>query len=159
MVKIDNFNIKKLLRSIKRKKRTWFDDDFEDYKKEFEEHKKNSDKYIEDQNVLLIVQVNGKVRDKINASAGILQKEAEESKGVKGKDINYYTTALIKALNEVEEEGKSLENLIDPLNKEIEKLALQEQELYRKIKEKHFNLTDEQIIESVKNRLIKENLS
>lgn len=88
-----------------------------------------------------------------------IQKEAEESKGTKGKDINYYTTALIKALNEVEEEGKSLENLIDPLNKEIEKLALQEQELYRKIKEKHFNLTDEQIIESVKNRLIKENLS
>lgn len=34
MVKIDNFNIKKLLRSIKRKKRTWFDDDFEDYKRQ-----------------------------------------------------------------------------------------------------------------------------
>ena len=45
------------------------------------------------------------------------------------------------------------------LNKDIEKLALEEQELYRQIKQKHSNLTDEQIISSVKDRLIQENLS
>jgi len=28
------FTLKKLLRSIKRKKRTWFDDDFEEYKRQ-----------------------------------------------------------------------------------------------------------------------------
>lgn len=42
------------------------------------------------------------------------------------------------------------------MNKDIEKLALEEQELYRQIKQKHSNLTDEQIISSVKDRLIQE---
>jgi len=65
----------------------------------------------------------------------------------------------MKVLNDIEDEGHSLENLVDPLNSDIEKLALEEQELYRLIKQKHNNLTDEQIIESVKDRLIKENLS
>ena len=65
---------------------------------------------------------------------------------------------MLKILNEVDNEGKKLEELINPLNKEIEKLALEEQELYRKIKEKHSDLTDEQIVESVRARLIKENL-
>lgn len=67
--------------------------------------------------------------------------------------------SLMKILQEIEDEGKRLEDLVNPLNKEIEKLALEEQELYRQIKEKHHDLTDEQIVESVKERLIKENLS
>lgn len=66
---------------------------------------------------------------------------------------------MLKVLDEIEEEGKRLENLIDPLNKEVEKLAEEEQELYRQIKEKHHDLTDEQIIKSVQDRLIRENLS
>lgn len=89
-----------------------------------------------------------------------LQSKIEESKKDKDdkKDSNYFLIELVKILNEVEEEGKALETSVDPLNKEIEKLALEEQELYRQIKEKHFNLTDEQIISSVQDRLIKENL-
>ena len=89
-----------------------------------------------------------------------LQSKIEESKKNKNdkKDSNFFLTELVKILNEVEEEGKALESSVDPLNKEIEKLALEEQELYRQIKEKHFNLTDEQIISSVQDRLIKENL-
>jgi len=66
---------------------------------------------------------------------------------------------LMSILEEIEEEGKRLEDLVNPLNKEIEKLALEEQELYRQIKEKHHDLSDEQIINSVKERLINENLS
>lgn len=89
-----------------------------------------------------------------------LQSKIEESKKDKNdkKDSTFFLTELVKILNEVEEEGKALENSVDPLNKEIEKLALEEQELYRQIKEKHFDLTDEQIISSVQDRLIKENL-
>ena len=67
--------------------------------------------------------------------------------------------SMIKIITEIEDDGKSLEKYIDPLNKEIEKLAVEEQELYRVICEKHFDLTEEQIIESVKKRLEKENLS
>jgi hypothetical protein len=89
-----------------------------------------------------------------------LQSKLEESKKDKDdkKDSNFFFMELIKILNEVEEEGKALEKSVDPLNKEIEKLALEEQELYRQIKEKHFNLTDEEIVTSVQDRLIKENL-
>jgi hypothetical protein len=65
---------------------------------------------------------------------------------------------LLKILDEVEEEGKKLESLVNPLNSEIEKLAKEEQELYRLIKERHSNLSDDQIVECVKKRLIEENL-
>jgi hypothetical protein len=74
-------------------------------------------------------------------------------------DSNEVLQSMIRIITEIEDEGKSLENYIDPLNKEIEKLALEEQELYRIICEKHSDLTEEQIVESVKQRLIKENLS
>jgi hypothetical protein len=77
----------------------------------------------------------------------------------KSQDDTYFMSELIKILNEVEDEGKSLENLVDPLNSDIEKLALEEQELYRQIKEKHYILTDEEILNSVRDRLVKENLS
>ena len=90
-----------------------------------------------------------------------IEKEAKESRNSKSSSNNaeYFLNELMKALQEVDDEGKSLESLVDPLNKEIEKLALEEQELFRKIKEKHFTLTEEQIVESVRDRLIKENLS
>ncbi len=39
---------------------------------------KYDEKLIEEENITLIVQINGKVRDKINAKAGLSQKEAEK---------------------------------------------------------------------------------
>jgi hypothetical protein len=68
-------------------------------------------------------------------------------------------TELAKILREVEEEAKRLEEMVDPLNSEMEKLALEEQELWRNIKERHYNISEEDIISSVKERLIRENLS
>ena len=65
---------------------------------------------------------------------------------------------LLKVLDKVDREGKNLEGLVDPLNKEIEKLSKEEVELYRLIREKHSNLTEDQIVSSVKNRLTKEGL-
>lgn len=66
---------------------------------------------------------------------------------------------LVKILKEVEEEAKRLEEMVEPLNSEMEKLALEEQELWRNIKEKHYNVNEDDIINSVKDRLIRENLS
>lgn len=90
-----------------------------------------------------------------------IKKESEESRSDKNSNFSAEKALneMLKILEEVDNEGKRLEELINPLNKEIEKLGLEEQELYRKIKEKHSNLTDDQIIESVKQRLINENLS
>lgn len=104
-------------------------------------------------------QVSDKL-DETVAKIEEIEKEAKESRNSKnGNSTEYFLNELMNALQEVDDDGKSLENLVNPLNKEIEKLALEEQELYRKIKEKHFTLTDEQIIKSVRDRLIKENLS
>ena len=64
-----------------------------------------------------------------------------------------------KILKEVDNEGKTLEDSINPLNDEIEKLALEEEELWRLIKEKHYNVPEEEIIEYVKKRLVESNLS
>ena len=66
---------------------------------------------------------------------------------------------ILDILQEVEDEGKKLETLIDPINVEIEKLGREEQELYRQIVEHHPELTEDQIVNSVRDRLLKEGLS
>jgi hypothetical protein len=66
---------------------------------------------------------------------------------------------ILNILQEVEDEGKKLESLIDPINKEIEKLGREEQELYRQIVEHHPELTEDQIVNFVRDRLLKEGLS
>jgi hypothetical protein len=65
---------------------------------------------------------------------------------------------VIEILKKIEEEGDRIEKFIEPLNKEIERLAIEEQELYRVIVEKHPDIPEEKIIESVRIRLKKENL-
>jgi predicted nucleic acid-binding Zn-ribbon protein len=67
-------------------------------------------------------------------------------------------SSLLDILKEVEDEGSRLEKMIEPMNKEIEKLSIEEAELYRQIKEKHSDLTELQIVDSVKERLLKEGL-
>lgn len=65
---------------------------------------------------------------------------------------------LLKIIEDVENEGKRLETIINPLNKEIEKLSKEEVELYKLIKENHTNLSENQIVDSVKTRLVNEGL-
>ena len=80
----------------------------------------------------------------------------------KKKDQNVdpnLTTKVLNILNEIEQEGNKIEKFVEPLNKEIEKLAMEEQELYRVIVESHPHLLEDQIVESVRLRLKKEGLS
>tara|TARA_Y100000389_G_scaffold80850_1_gene77457 strand:+ start:1678 stop:2088 length:411 start_codon:yes stop_codon:yes gene_type:complete len=65
---------------------------------------------------------------------------------------------LLKIIGNVENEGKRLESIVNPLNKEIEKLSKEEVELYKLIKQTHSNLTEGQIVNSVKERLDSEGL-
>lgn len=88
-----------------------------------------------------------------------IQGKMKENAKNKKLDSNGVLNTMIKIVSEIEDEGKSLEKYIEPLNREIEKLAVEEQELYRMICEKHSNLSEDQIIESVKQRLEKESLS
>lgn len=66
---------------------------------------------------------------------------------------------ILEIIQSIEDEGKSLEKMTEPLNKNIEKLALEEQELYRQICLYHPDLSEDDIVISVGNRLKKENLS
>lgn len=107
-----------------------------------------------------------KVNNVISALDDILEKlsklqESATNDKIKNDRATTEKTAveLNNIILELELEGKKLEGYIDPLNKEIEKLALEEQELYRQIQEKNSHLSDEQIIESVRKRLEEENLS
>jgi prefoldin subunit 5 len=88
--------------------------------------------------------------------------ENEINKIKKQKDQNAdpnLTTKVLSILGEIEEEGNRIEKFVEPLNKEIEKLAIEEGELYRVIVETHPNLSEEQIVEAVRLRLKKEGLS
>jgi predicted nucleic acid-binding Zn-ribbon protein len=90
-----------------------------------------------------------------------LNKEVAEASKKKNNTVSEIEVfeRLLKIIDEVEDEGKRLENLVDPINVEMEKLAKEEMELYRQIVDSHPNLTEDQIVEAVKDRLIKEGLS
>ncbi len=85
-----------------------------------------------------------------------IQKESEVQVTPNNEAI---TVQLTKLLVDIESEGRAVESLIDPLNQEIEKLGLEEQELWRNIKNKYPNISDEEIVNHVRNRLIDEGLS
>lgn len=100
--------------------------------------------------------------ERLNSTLGkveTIQKDMKDKEKVKKLDSKGILMDLLKLIDEIEDEGKSLERYVDPLNKKIEKLSVEEQELYRMICEKHSNLTEEQIISCVRERLIKEKLT
>lgn len=65
---------------------------------------------------------------------------------------------VIKILKNLETESDQLEKLTEPLNKEIEKLGKEEAALYERITNKHSDLSEEEIVNCVTERLRKENL-
>ena len=89
-----------------------------------------------------------------------LENEIAELKKKKDQNVDpNLTSKVLNILSEIEQEGNKIEKFVEPLNKEIEKLAMEEQELYRIIVESHPNLSEDQIVESVGLRLKKEGLS
>ena len=89
-----------------------------------------------------------------------LEGEIAELKKKKDQNVDpNLTSKVLTILSEIEQEGNKIEKFVEPLNKEIEKLAMEEQELYRVIVETHPNLSEDQIVESVGLRLKKEGLS
>lgn len=65
---------------------------------------------------------------------------------------------LLKIIDDIEDEGNKLEKIIEPINKEIEKLSKEEIELYKQIVDNHPNLSEDQIVNIVQDRLINEGL-
>jgi hypothetical protein len=65
---------------------------------------------------------------------------------------------IVNIITNLEESQASLERFLEPINKNIEKLLIEERDLYNKICEKHSNYTEQQIVQIVTERLEKENL-
>lgn len=98
------------------------------------------------------------VGDNLDDIVGQLEKIQEKALN-KDFSQNNLLDEILKVISTIEEEGKRLEGAINPLNKELEKLGLEEQELWRNIKLKHPEIEEERIVEYVKNKLISEGLS
>ena len=89
-----------------------------------------------------------------------IQKNLDDSKYRNtDPDGSNSVSKILEIIQSIEDEGKSLEKMTEPLNKNIEKLAIEEQELYRQICLSHPDLTEDDIVNSVRKRLQKENLS
>ena len=108
-----------------------------------------------------LLKVEG-VSNRLEKTAEDITKLEQEYQISDSKDKKYKNEKALKDLlsiiDNVEAEGKKLESIVNPLNKEIEKLSKEEVELYNLIKQHHTNLTEDQIVESVKSRLEKEGL-
>jgi|AntRauTorcE11897_2_1112592.scaffolds.fasta_scaffold00051_25 septal ring factor EnvC (AmiA/AmiB activator) len=87
-----------------------------------------------------------------------LDKLQKDIKSKKVTDPEKSISKLMEVIKEVEVEGNKLETLMAPMNKEIEKLQKEENELFRTLKEKNPELSDDQIIKEVGDRLRQENL-
>ena len=102
------------------------------------------------------------VSNRLEKTVNEISEIEKKHKNTEGRNDKYQSEKTLKELLQVidtiENEGKKLESIINPLNKEIEKLSKEEVELYKLIKQNHNNLTEDQIVESVKSRLIKEGL-
>ncbi len=85
---------------------------------------------------------------------GDLQKKINENKSEDFSSLEEF----LKILDDIEQEGKKLETLTDPINKDIEKLAQDEAQLYKSICDKYPNMTEDEIVKIVSERLEKEKL-
>jgi hypothetical protein len=101
-------------------------------------------------------------RSKAESTLGDLEKAKEDLKKI--EDGNYDKENLsgleqiVNIITNLEDSQKSLERFLEPINKNIEKLLIEERELYDKICQKHSNYSEQQIVHFVKERLEKENL-
>lgn len=84
------------------------------------------------------------------------KKRKIDNKEVKSMEV---VQSVQKVLDDITNECKRMEDTLKPLNDELEKLLIEEADLWKKIKEKHYNIDEDQIVSYVRNRLIQENLS
>lgn len=104
------------------------------------------------------LQVSERLEDTLKKLEKIKAEADDRNKNTKVSDQDLLNK-LLGVIDDVEEEGKRLENLVEPINKEIEKLSREETELYRQIVDNHPSLSEDQIVKFVQDRLIKEGLS
>jgi hypothetical protein len=101
-------------------------------------------------------------RDKAEITLSKLEDARTKLKKIENGDYDKENLSglqqIVDIITELEESQQSFEKSLEPLNRDIEMLLIEEKELYGKICEKHSNYTESQIVGIVKDRLEKENL-
>lgn len=87
-----------------------------------------------------------------------LSKEIEGYKNTKNVSQEEPLMKLLDIINRLESDSKKLEEYINPLNQSIERLRSEEIELYKNIKLRYPNISDNYIIAMVNEKLEKEGL-
>lgn len=87
-----------------------------------------------------------------------LSKEIEGYKNTKNVSQEEPLMKLLDIINRLESDSKKLEEYINPLNQSIERLRSEEIELYKNIKLRYPNISDNYIITMVNEKLEKEGL-
>jgi hypothetical protein len=87
-----------------------------------------------------------------------IQKKMDTMEGRKGMDAKDYLMEIYRIVSEIEDEGKAIEKFVEPLNKDIERLSIEESDLYRMICDAHPDMSESEIVEEVSQRLKKEGL-
>ena len=103
-----------------------------------------------------------KVEDVSNRLQKVVDDITKLQEGYETSNDRYESEKVLKELlgflDKIEEEGRKLESIINPINADIEKLSKEEMELYRLIKESYSSLSDEQIVKQIGKRLDNEGL-
>jgi hypothetical protein len=75
-------------------------------------------------------------------------------KNIKNKDdIRVVSEELIKSIEEIESEEKKLQRKVSNINKEMEKLKKDEENLYKTIKDRYPELSDDEIVNQIHSNL------
>lgn len=76
--------------------------------------------------------------------------------GIKeAKSVTEITNFILSKMEEIDTESNKVNKLIEPINKAIEKLKIDEQNLYDEIKKRHPNVNDDIIVKEVQTRINK----
>lgn len=73
----------------------------------------------------------------------------------KETDVNKVKDFIVSKLDYLDDESNKLAKKINPINESIEKIQKEEQELYKAIRSRYPDLSDQQIIQEIHKHLVK----
>jgi DNA repair ATPase RecN len=94
----------------------------------------------------------------LEKSISDLEKLQKDVSSNKSTSAEIAINKLLEVIKTVEDEGNRLEKLVEPINDEIEKLSKEENTLYLAIKDKYPQLSDDEIVKQVSERLNREGI-
>lgn len=104
---------------------------------------------------------HSKAREIVSTLTELQKKAGEKQELINSGKVNHKESIdiLQDVIKDIEEETKRISDNLDPLNKEMELLLVEEGELWRQIKDKHSDIDESKIVEYVKERIIQAGLS